>query len=297
MNKVFQRLPLFLVAILFITPVFAGTASAELGDRDELEVWADVAEDIGEAPGYEDPKDGKRKWTLRIGYAGGVSPEYEGSDDYGFGSGLNLAGSWRDTLFFKGKTLGANIIRQKNLKAGPILAWTSGRDEDDDDNLEGLGDVDSSIEAGGFISYRYKPMRFRLEARQDIDSGHEGALVELSGGTTLPFDRALLFVSLGTTWASDDYMKSYFGIDSKQSANSGYKKYNAESGIKDVKVSVTSGYKISARWRIGGKFEYKRLVGDAADSPIIDDKNQYLAGFGLTYHMGSKFIPEDQILE
>ena len=293
MKKVFQRLPLFLVAILFITPVFTGTASAELVDSDEIEIWAEVAEDIDEAPGSEDPKDSKREWTLRIGFAGGVSPEYEGSDDYGFGTGPNFAGSWRKTLFFKGKTLGANIIREKNFKIGPILSWTSGRDEDDDDNLEGLGDVDSSIEAGGFISYRHKPMRFRLEARQDVNSGHEGALVELSGGTSLPFNKPLVFVELGTTWASDDYMESFFGIDAKQSANSGYKRYKAEAGIKDVKVSMTAGYKLSTRWRIGGKLEYKRLVGDAADSPIIDDKNQYLAGFGLTYHMGSKVIPEE----
>ena len=35
--------------------------------------------------------------------------------------------------------------------------------------------------------------------------------------------------------------------------------------------------------------EYKRLLGDAADSPIVDDENQFTAGLGLTYRMGSKF--------
>ena len=159
--------------------------------------------------------------------------------------------------------------------------------------MEGLDDVDSSIEAGGFVSFRKKPLRFRMEVRQDVNSGHEGALVDLSVGTTLPFETPLVFASIGTTWASDDYMDSFFTIDAKQSANSGLKKYSAESGFKDVKLALTTGYSITNRWRIGGLVEYKRLVGDAADSPIVDDKNQFLAGFSLSYHMGSKILPEE----
>jgi outer membrane scaffolding protein for murein synthesis (MipA/OmpV family) len=115
----------------------------------------------------------------------------------------------------------------------------------------------------------------------------------LSGGTSLPLKNPLVFAAIGTTWASDDYMESFFGIDAKQSANSGHKKYKAESGIKDVNISMTAGYPLTNRWRLGGKIEYKRLVGDAADSPIIDDKNQFLAGFGLSYHFGSKVLPEE----
>lgn len=293
MKQILPRLSLVLISFFFTTLTITGTASAGLGDTDEMGQWADVSEDIDEAPGYEDPKDSKREWALSIGIAGGVSPEYEGSDTYEFGLGPNLAGSWRDIFFFKGKTLGANLIRQKNLKVGPVLSWTSGRDEDDNDTLDGLGDVDSSTELGGFVSYRLKPWRFRMEARQDVNSGHEGALVELSGGTTLPFEKPLVFVALGTTWASDDYMESFFGIDAKQSANSGHKKYKAESGIKDVNISLTAGYPISNRWRLGGKIEYKRLLGDAADSPITDAENQFLAGFGLSYHFGSKVLPEE----
>jgi outer membrane protein len=292
MNQVSPRLSLFLMAILFTTLAFTGTASADLGDEDEMGLWADVSEDIAEAPGYKDPKDSKRKWSLSIGVAGGVSPEYEGSEDYEFGFGPNFAVTWRE-VFYKGKTLGANLIRQKNFKAGPILSWTSGRDEDDNDTLDGMGDVDSSTEVGGFVSYRIKPWRFRLEARQDVNSGHEGALVELSGGTSLPFEKPLVFVALGATLASDDYMESFFGVDAKQSADSGHKKYKAEAGIKDVNISLTAGYPITNRWRLGGKIEYKRLLGDAADSPITDDENQFLAGFGISYHFGSKVLPEE----
>lgn len=294
MKHVFQRLFLLLMTVSFVTVSIIGTASADDGDTmDEFDLWADISEEIDEAPGYENTKDDEREWAISFGIAGGVSPDYEGSSDYEFSFGPNIGASWRDRIFYKGKSLGANIIKEKNFKVGPIVSWSSGRDEDDNDKLEGLGDVDSSIEAGGFLAYRMKPMRFRLEIRQDIDSGHEGALVELSGGTTLPFTKPRVFVSLGTVWASDDYMQSFFGVDTGQSAASGLKKYNADAGIKEVNLGVTAGYSITPRWRVGGKIEYKRLVGDAADSPIVDDEDQFLAGISLTYHMGSKVLKEE----
>lgn len=288
MNNICKCLLPFILLTLI-----TGVASAADDDFDEAALWSGVSEEIDEAPGYEDPKDKDRNWALNIGLSSGFAPDYEGSNDYEFGYGPNVSFSWRKTIFYKGKTLGANLINQKNLKVGPILVWASGRDEDDNDKLEGLGDVDGSLEAGGFISYRNKPWRFQGEVRQDINSGHEGAIVELSGGMTLPFETPLLFAKVGTTWASDDYMESFFGVDSRQASDSGLKRYNANAGFKDIKLSVTAGYAITNRWRLGGLVEYKRLVGDAADSPIVDDKNQFLAGFSLSYHMGSKYLPEE----
>ena len=268
MKKSCKWLLLFTLTMLFAMDIITGVAAEADDVMEEATLWVGASEEIDEAPGFEDPRASERKWAVSIGLSSGFAPDYEGSNDYGFGIGPNISASWRDTIFYKGKTLGANLIRQKNLKAGLILAKSSGRDEDDNDKLEGLGDVDGSFEAGGFVSYRGKPWRFRAEARQDIDSGHEGALVELSGGATLPFEKPTVFLELGTTWASDDYMDSFFGIDARQSADSGLK-------------------------RIGGLVEYKRLVGDAADSPIVDDKDQFLGGLSLSYHMGSKFLPED----
>jgi outer membrane protein len=117
--------------------------------------------------------------------------------------------------------------------------------------------------------------------------------VELSVGANLPFKKPLVSVALGTTWASDDYMESFFGISSTQSANSGLKTYDADAGIKDISLSMTAGYPLTNRWRLGGKVEYKRLVGDAADSPVVEDENQFLAGIGISYHFGSKVRPDD----
>lgn len=292
METVLKRfLPLCTTALL-LSVCFASLSAAN-ETMDEAELWADISEEINEAPVYEDAEADKRKWSLTIGVSGGVSPDYEGSNDYESGFGPNFIVTWRDTIFYRGNSLGVNIIRQKNLKAGLIAARAAKRKEDDNDKLEGLGDIDGGIEVGGFVTYKNKPWRFKAEARQEVDSGHEGALLELSVGTDLPLAKPLVFVELGTTLVDDDYMESFFGVDSQQSADSGLKKYNADAGIKDVNLSISAGYPLSDRWRIAAMVEYKRLLGDAADSPIVDDKNQFIAGLGLTYRMGSKYRPDE----
>ncbi len=294
MGKNLPRMLPLIVTVYCLLVLIAGVASAAGDALDDTGLWTEFAEEIDEAPGYEDPKDSARQWAFSLGLTSGFTPDYEGSNDYSFGYGPNISASWRDTIFFKGKTLGANLIRQEKLKTGLMISKASGRNEDKNDKLKGLGDVDGSIEAGAFVTYRMKPLRFKAEARQDIASGHDGALVTLSGGTTLPFEKPMISVELSTTWASKDYMKSFFGVDAQQSLDSGLKQYHADAGIKDIKISMTAGYTITKRWRIGGAIEYKRLMGDAAGSPIVDDRNQFLAGFRASYHMGSKILRKDR---
>jgi outer membrane scaffolding protein for murein synthesis (MipA/OmpV family) len=293
MVKTLKGLSFSPVTALFLILLIAGTAAAGNDAPDQVGIKVDSDRDLAESSVEQNQEDKAHEWALSIGLSAGFVPDYVGSDDYSFGYGPNISASWHDLLFLKGKTLGANLIRRDNLKAGAILSWASGRDEDDNDRLAGLGDVDRSIEAGGFVAYRKKPLRFRAELRQDIDAGHEGALLELSAGFPLPFQTPRFIVELGTSWASDDYMESFFGVNAEQSAASGLKIYQADAGIKDISIRMTASHLITSRWRIGTVIEYKRLVSDAADSPVVENKNQFMAGFGISYHMGSKILPED----
>ena len=59
-------------------------------------------------------------------------------------------------------------------------------------------------------------------------------------------------------------------------------------------ISLTARQLLSSRWRIGTIIEYKRLVSDAADSPVLEDKNQFMAGVGISCHIGSNILPEDR---
>lgn len=268
--------------IFYVNPVKADDTV------DKADLWLDVAEDIDEAPGYENKEDKFRNWVIDVGLIGGVSPDYEGSNDYEFGFGPNFSITWRELIWFKGKSLGANLLKTDNWVVGPLIAKSSGRDEDDNDKLKGLNDVDGGLDVGGFANYRKKPFRFELDARQDTGSGSEGALVKVSAGLGSPLKKPWVQTMLFATWASNNYMESFFGVSEKESERSGLRKFDADSGIKDIGITLTSGVRFWKNWKVGLSFQYKRLLGDAADSPIVDDKNQFLAGMSFVYSWRSK---------
>jgi len=66
---------LFLITVLFSTMFVADIALAKEDAMEEVALWAGASEEIDDAPGYEDPRDKERKWTVNIGLTGGVSPD------------------------------------------------------------------------------------------------------------------------------------------------------------------------------------------------------------------------------
>jgi outer membrane scaffolding protein for murein synthesis (MipA/OmpV family) len=88
------------------------------------------------------------------------------------------------------------------------------------------------------------------------------------------------------TWASDDYMETYFGVDGKDAARSGFPKYKASSGIKDTGLNLIGHYKFNQTWGMAGAVNYTRLLNDAEDSPLVKkagDENQLKAVVAVTY--------------
>jgi outer membrane scaffolding protein for murein synthesis (MipA/OmpV family) len=147
--------------------------------------------------------------------------------------------------------------------------------------------VDAAVMLGGFFGFEYENWSASVEAMQDVASGNDGAIVRLNGGYKIPIDETLNF-SLGvfTTWADDDYMQAYFEIDGADAARSGLQTFDADAGFKDVGLNLTAVYKPWEHWGLMGLAGYKRLLGDAEDSPVVDDEgdaNQFSGGFLVFY--------------
>jgi outer membrane scaffolding protein for murein synthesis (MipA/OmpV family) len=71
------------------------------------------------------------------------------------------------------------------------------------------------------------------------------------------------------TWATARYMKSFFGITQAQSLASGLPTFRAGTSLKDVSLSVLGSFDLSRHWSIFSDVGYKRMLGDAADSPLV----------------------------
>lgn len=227
------------------------------------------------------------KWSIIVGGGGAYAPDYEGSDDYEFQPFPFASIVYDDFIFIEGTSLGVNLLNFDGLKAGPIARYGFGRDEDDNNALDGLGDVDDSIELGGFLKYEVGIWSAGLTVAQDVAGGHDGLIAEATAGVAVPLTENLRSsLEASASWADSNYMETYFGISSKQSAKSGLSQFEADAGFKDVGITLGLDYMFTESIGIGGRAQYKRLLGDAADSPIVDDKgsaDQFFSGLFLTY--------------
>lgn len=215
-------------------------------------------------------------WQVALGAGAIYKPDYQGSDDYEVRAAPYLSVNWRDIVFLRGPALGVNAIRlDSGFKAGALLRYQFllERDEDDNEALRGLGDIDGAVDAGVFASYETGPWSMGLTLYQDISDTYDGSMAEFEFGYGVPLGERFRFeIEASTTWGDDDYMQTYFGITPEQSAASGLREYEAEGGFKDAGLTFGLNYRLTGHWLLSGRLAYERLLGDAADSPIVADE-------------------------
>lgn len=227
-----------------------------------------------------------------IGLGVGVRPAYEGASDRKTRAMPNINLFYGDTFFLTGMTAGANLFKHTtaqglSISAGPLLGLRRGRDESDNAALAGLGDIDRALDAGAFVRLRKGGWQARADVRKDVSNGDGGTTVNLSGGYGMPVAQGLrLRANLDASWASTAYMNTFYGIDATQSANSGIRQYDAGAGFRSVGASLKADYAFNREWGAFASLRYKRLVGNAADSPIVADfgsASQVTTSVGIKY--------------
>jgi len=270
-----SRLPSFgTVAIAVLTlGSAAGAASAQEG-----------------AHGYGAAQSGG--FSLGVGGVVGVKPKYEGSDEYeAFGFPIVFPKFGGNDLEGRVKVRGADDVRFKLFEAGgfevgPLAGYAFGRDEDDGDLLRGLGDVDDGFVVGAYAGYHLGTVLFDVSYHQIVSGNDDGYQIRFGAEVERYFSPSLRGVArVGTTFADDNYTDSYFGITRAQSLRSAanLSAYEADSGIKDVHVELGLTWDVTERWQLKGSARYGRLVGDAADSPIVESEDQFSALIGASY--------------
>ncbi len=241
-----------------------------------------------------------------VGVAAGVVPDYEGSNDYAAAALPLIDISQPGFLFLKGAsvnpndglaTVGWNAFNfaysvgseeKLRLSLGPLARYSGGRDQDDNDALNGLGDIDGSVGAGGFFEANAGPWSADVTVvPQDAGDSGDGILVAFGAKYTARLnDGFVVSTGISSSWGDDDYMQGFYGVTSGQAASSGLAQFDADSGLKDVGVQLGASYEMAENWLVSGQAGYQRLLNDAADSPLVDDRgspHQFRALFGVAY--------------
>jgi outer membrane protein len=229
-------------------------------------------------------------WTVTIGAEGRVLPSYEGSDSYTVlpipQFDIRRAGT---PPHFHGPRdgVGFAIFDTGSFLFGPSFKLRLPRREGDNSDLQGLGDVDWALEAGAFAEYwPVSWLRMRAELRQGFN-GHHGLVSDIMADVVAPATPQLtLSGGPRVTLASTAATAPYFSVTAEQSAASGLPVYDAGGGMRSFGAGAQARYEWSSQWATYVFFEYKRLTGDAANSPIVTlrgSPDQLQAGIGVTY--------------
>jgi outer membrane protein len=239
---------------------------------------AATAQDRSPAPG---------EWSVSVGAATFAAPAYEGADSAKFRLLPTLDVRYGDLAFLSFRDgLGANLIRSGTLRAGPVVKWRGARDESDDSALRGLGNVDGTVELGGFLRYGLGPVELGAELRRGVN-GHEGAVGELSARWSTALSPTMrIGVGPEVAFADAQFMQSYFGVDARQSARSGYRRFDPDGGFYKAGVGGFVGWSVAPGVSLGLNAGVARLIGDAADSPIVKDRGdptQLVLGTSVGY--------------
>jgi len=228
---------------------------------------------------------------LEVGAGGAMRPAYEGAKGYEF----NPTGFF--TLHYL-RLPGIGDVKKERadegLSIGPSFRYVYKRDSERHPELRGLGDIDAAFELGGRIAYQWGLFRPWLAMRYGF-GGHSGIVAET--GLELRFrPTAMTEFAIGprASFASGEYMRTYFGVTPAEAARSGFGAYTPGAGIKGAGLEVSGRYEFTDRWALVGSAQYERLIGDAAASPVVrvGNENQITARLGLSYRFGLKLFDD-----
>jgi outer membrane protein len=233
-----------------------------------------------------------------VGVGVAMLPDYFGSNDYTMGAAPFFKFTYPKSewyLMLRATQLSANIVNHPWLRLGPIVNYRFGRTDDVEDNeVKRMTEIDDTVEAGAFVGVEFitkdnPRQRFsaNVEFLSDVANEYNGYLVSASARYWYPVHKAVdVTLGVSTTYADDNYMKTYFGVNEIDADRSGLPIFAAEGGMRDISVTPGVVVHLSMNWHVAAGLKYFYLMDDAKDSPIVDDEgdaNQWIAGVGVAY--------------
>lgn len=159
---------------------------------------------------------------------------------------------------------GARLEPLPKLWVGAQLAFEEGNDRTD---LDPGGSWGFHVEWDMRIGPAPVSLLARTRTHFDTERGSQGDLrasVGVYGGRGL-----LVAVFAQGTWASDDWIRSYYATEG--------------GGLMFSALGVEATYDLNPRWLLVGSVHGRQLHGHAATSPITEEQTNYFASVGLAY--------------
>jgi outer membrane protein len=261
-------------ALCFAVMCFLPWSASEAQEADSQQVQATNSSD----------------WVVTLGGWGAISPDYSGSKHYEFG-GIPIFDIHRGMEWLRLPKDGIDyeIFETSNFRAGPVadIRWGIGTTPDRGFKEIGKTGLDLAVEAGAFAEYWPTDFwRTRVEARNAV-FGAEGWAFDLTSDFVWhPTSRWTFAAGPRVSFADQDYMDAYYGINAKQALNLQLPKYDPAGGLRSYGAGLYAEYQWTEQFSTMASFEYERLAGDAAQSPLVREDgsaDQFTVALGAKY--------------
>ncbi len=238
------------------------------------------------------PAGGLFGWSVATTLQLRVAPDYMGSKTYRVGPGGSLR------LFRPGvepafappdDSPSLQLVGDQGLNAGLVARWRSSRDDHGD--LRGFDKIDWSVEPGGFVNWwPVEGLRVRGEVRHGF-GGNRAWMADLSADAVYQNPSWILSIGPRAHWAESKFTRTYFGVTPLEAARSpfGIGAFAGDGTFSSAGLLASAEYRVTPRWSVVADSEYHRLMGTAADSPIVaalGSRDQFSAALGVKYAFG-----------
>jgi outer membrane scaffolding protein for murein synthesis (MipA/OmpV family) len=252
------------------------------------------------------PEEIANRDTVTVALGAGLTPDYEGSDDYRIIPAGAIRGKVSGISFStRGLNLYVDVVPSGSgnidFNAGPIVGVRlNKRTHIKDDVVDLLPRRKTAIEVGGFagvsikgVTNPYDSLGVRLDVTHDIGNAHKSTIFSPNLDFSTPLSRTTYAsLSLGAEFVANRYADYYFSITPADSLATGgvLPVFNADGGMKNWKAGLLLNQSLTGDLLHGfslfGLANYSRLVGDFKRSPIVSDRgsaNQWLLAAGAAY--------------
>ncbi len=242
-------------------------------------------------------------WSFEVG--GGVltAPAFPGADHQQVMLVPDLRAAYGE-CFTASVAQGARYLAWESdgWSLGPLVSVDFGRDADGDSpflisgddptELTGLHEVDAALQAGAFVRFERDDWSAEAELQHAL-GGHEGLVLDVSLDRSWRLTAAagppwIVATGPSARWASAEFVDAYFGINAADAAACGLPQFKPQAGLVSAGWGLRVIRPVSRRAVVIAFLNAERLLGDAADSPLVvqrGDANQWSAGIFFSYRL------------
>lgn len=232
--------------------------------------------------------------VLTLGGGVNVAPRYSGSDKSRVGAAQVVDYAMANGFFIsttRGVGYGNNI---GNLDYSAAVSYRTGRKDKDvssdsissgSDYLRGMGDIKGSAIVVPGLGYKVTDwLHLQLQAEVPVSERDNGEAVHFGIISPLYISpKNEVTLALTSSWGSDKYMQTYYGVSAAQAAASGFARHDAGAGIYAYSLNLDWTHRLTSRWSVLAAAGVTQLTGDAADSPIVQRKTSPTGSLKVTY--------------